>query len=207
MSESQQQPVRTTNTQLTVLWLLILVAIAGITLLIIAKLLGLIGPPPRPAIDETAILGQTFGDWKLLPLVNATEPVSSESTKGRVVLLNFWATWCPPCRKELPELAGLGKEFGSNEDFQLVTVSSGQDDFDSAEQASARLLAKENLDLPAYFDPNNTLLRIWQKRSGDASVPITLILDREGKARGYWIGANDRYIGEMRQKLKELLAK
>ena len=118
----------------------------------------------------------------------ATEPVSSESTKGKVVLINFWATWCPPCRKELPQVAALGKEFDADEDFQLITVSCGQQDFDSAKEASVGMLEKAKLDVPTYFDPDATILRQWQERTGNAMIPITLVLDREGKTSAYWIG-------------------
>ena len=196
-----------TKSQFTVLWLLIITAVAGITFLILARFLGFGGFAPRPAIDETAVLGQGFGNWEFIPLANAADPVSSESTKGKVLLINFWATWCPPCRKELPMLAELSKEFVNNDAFQLITVSCGQQDFDSAKEASVGLLEKKNLDLPTYFDPNADILRAWQERTGDASIPITLVLDREGKTRGFWIGENKRYIGEMEQKIKELLGK
>ena len=206
MSESKQT-ASTTKSQFTVLWLLIITAVAGIAFLALARLFDLGRFAPGPAIDEAAVLGRTFGDWELLPLAAATEPVSSESTKGKVVLINFWATWCPPCRKELPQVAALGKEFDADEDFQLITVSCGQQDFDSAKEASVGMLEKAKLDVPTYFDPDATILRQWQERTGNAMIPITLVLDREGKTSAYWIGGDERYIGEMREKIKGLLGR
>lgn len=206
MSKPRTGPAPATKNQLTVIWLLLLIAVAGIAVVVLGRLFGLGDVPPGPAVEEESILGRTFPDWQFDPLYAAEAPVSSESLKGKVVLLSFWATWCPPCRKELPQIAELGKEFAANEDFRLVTVSCGQTDFDSAKQESLRLLESRDLDVPTFFDPNATVLRAWQDWTGDNSIPVTFVLDREGKIRQFWVGGDPQYIGQMRQKIQETLA-
>ena len=75
--------------------------------------------------------------------------------RGRVVLLNFWATWCAPCRKEMPALDALQAEFGG-ESFQVVTVATGR----NSPTGLTRFFADENIqNLPLLTDPKQLLAR------------------------------------------------
>ncbi len=104
--------------------------------------------------------------------------------EGDHVVLNFWATWCAPCRKEMPSLANLQALMG-DEDFRVVTVASGR----NAPEAIDRFFAEEGIEgLPKYRDPNMSL----SAEMGVAGLPITVILDPDGmeiaRLRGdaYW---------------------
>lgn len=92
--------------------------------------------------------------------------------KGKVVLLNFWATWCAPCRKEMPQLSELQEEFGG-EDFEVLTIATGRNT-----PAGIKKFFDENgiRNLPRHQDPKQALAR----QMAVIGLPITVILDREG---------------------------
>lgn len=93
--------------------------------------------------------------------------------EGSYAVVNFWATWCAPCRHEMPSLNALQQEFGG-ESFQVVTIATGRN------KASAidRFFDEESItDLPKHTDPNQILAR----QMGVLGLPITVILDPEGR--------------------------
>ena len=112
--------------------------------------------------------------------------------KGRVVLLNLWATWCAPCRKEMPELARLQMLMGSA-DFEVVALS---EDLKGAEASAAFLneIGADNLAL--YVDPKATALAALQS----VGLPTTVLIDRNGKEVGRLLGPAD-WASEDAQKL------
>ncbi len=100
--------------------------------------------------------------------------------KGKVVLLNLWATWCAPCRKEMPELAQLQKELGSA-DFEVVALS---EDLKGADASAAFLKDAKADALALYVDPKATALEAVQS----VGLPTTLLIDRNGKEIGRLLG-------------------
>lgn len=93
--------------------------------------------------------------------------------EGGHVVLNFWATWCAPCRKEMPSLANLQAQMGSD-DFRVVTVASGR----NPPEAIDRFFTEEGIEgLPKYRDPDMAL----SSGMAVAGLPITVILNPEGK--------------------------
>ncbi len=98
---------------------------------------------------------------------------SLEEYRGKWVVLNFWATWCAPCRKEMPMLANLQEEFGGD-DFAVVTIATGR----NSPQGIKRFFEEINVNsLPLYVDPRNGLA----SRMGVMGLPVTLILNPEGQ--------------------------
>ncbi|MEM8801640.1 MAG: TlpA disulfide reductase family protein [Pseudomonadota bacterium] len=92
---------------------------------------------------------------------------------GKYVLVNFWATWCAPCRKEMPMLSELQTEFGGD-DFEVLTIATGRNDLVGIK----RFFDEISVDnLPLYLDPRQTLAR----EMAVLGLPITLILDPEGR--------------------------
>ena len=94
------------------------------------------------------------------------------SFKGKVVLLNIWATWCAPCREEMPALDALQRDLGSDK-FEVVALSVDRTGLKGAENFLAKLDVQH---LKAYADPTTELLKPL-KVSG---LPTTLLLNQEG---------------------------
>ncbi len=98
-------------------------------------------------------------------------PLKLSDLKGKVVLLNFWATWCPPCRSEIPSMMKLNTAM-AGKPFQMVAISideGGRPAIESFFQASG-------FSLPAYIDPDNRAAKTY----GITGVPETFIIDRQG---------------------------
>ena len=92
--------------------------------------------------------------------------------EGQFVVLNFWATWCAPCREEMPHLSALQEAVGG-EDIQVVTIATGR----NPPPAIVAFFAEIGVDnLPLYRDPRQDLARDM----GVLGLPATLILDRNG---------------------------
>jgi thiol-disulfide isomerase/thioredoxin len=109
------------------------------------------------------------------------QPVNLDSFKGKVVVLNFWATWCPPCIAEMPALDKLQSELGGK-DFTVVAVSTDRQGIKKSAPFYRRA-GITHLDL--YNDTRGSLLDAFQGRS----LPMTVLIDREGRIIGRMEGA------------------
>jgi len=93
--------------------------------------------------------------------------------QGKIAVVNFWATWCAPCRKEMPMLSDLQTELGG-EDFEVVTIATGR----NPPPAMKTFFDEIGVDnLPLHRDPKQQIAR----EMGVLGLPITVILDRSGK--------------------------
>jgi cytochrome c biogenesis protein CcmG/thiol:disulfide interchange protein DsbE len=145
------------------------------------------------------------------PPLTAKNPVQEADLKGKVVLVNFWGYWCPPCRTEFPHLVDLEKSLRDTPDFRFISVacsgdpSSDEDDPELRYRTSA-FLTERQTDLPTYIDPLAAeQLRIGEI-TGSASVyPTTVIIGRDGTIRGLWPGYVAGYELEMRAVIDEAL--
>jgi thiol-disulfide isomerase/thioredoxin len=117
--------------------------------------------------------------------------------KGRVVLLNLWATWCAPCRKEMPDLAKLQKLLGSK-DFEVVAIS---EDLKGAEASAAFLKDVGADNLALYTDQKATALAAIQS----VGLPTTLLIDRNGREVGRLLGPADWASAEAQTLIKAAL--
>lgn len=119
--------------------------------------------------------------------------VSLKDMKGSVVMLNLWATWCGPCKKELPDLSQLSKDL-KGKNFKLIGVNVFQ-------QPSAQTIGDflKATPLPyTILDGNDNLVEQFAKASGSPvdGVPTTFIIDKEGKIVESLVGArsSDEYM-------------
>ncbi len=137
-------------------------------------------------------VGEPLAYLELEPLTGKQPRLTLPELRNHVVLLSFWGTWCPPCRAELPHIAELQKRFTGQEAFRLVSISYpplGQgNDWESLREETAALLKKLNLDLPTYYDADNTTLSAVDRAVGFQGMPTTLLLDRRGIIRAVWVG-------------------
>jgi len=102
--------------------------------------------------------------------------------KGKVVLLNIWATWCPPCVYEMPSMQMLYKEFkGQSFEILAVSIDTGGKDI------VAPFMKKHKLTFPALIDPKGTIQNLY----GVTGVPESYIIDKQGIMIGKVIGGKD----------------
>jgi thiol-disulfide isomerase/thioredoxin len=125
------------------------------------------------------------------------KPVDLAQFKGRVVLVNFWATWCPPCRREMPSLQRLYKS-AAGQPFVVLAVSIGEDP-DTVRDFLTKLDPTPTF--PVVLDTRNTAMRAW-KVSG---LPYTVVVDREGRVAYTAAGGREFDHPEMAKTLRALL--
>jgi peroxiredoxin len=117
--------------------------------------------------------------------------------RGRVVMVNFWATWCGPCRIELPHLDKLHAKYRSS-GFLLLGVN-----IDDDPNAAKALALKMSLKFPVLFDSEKKVVAAYDLNA----MPATVVIDRDGKVRhlhrGYKDGVEQLYEQQVRALLKE----
>ena len=112
------------------------------------------------------------------------QPVTLSDWRGKTVLINFWATWCAPCRKEMPMLDALQAEFGGD-DFEVVAVNM---DTQNPEKAPYFLDEIGVTHLPNYNDPENEIVRTLRADNRRFGFPTTILIDGEGCEIGTLLG-------------------
>jgi thiol-disulfide isomerase/thioredoxin len=145
------------------------------------------------------------------PPLTAKKPVQEADLKGKVVLVNFWGYWCPPCRTEFPHLVDLEKSLRDNPDFRFISVAcsgdpSSDEDGPELRDRTSAFLTERQADLPTYIDPQATEQRRIAEISGESPVyPTTLVIGRDGTIRGIWPGYIAGYELQMRAVIDEAL--
>ena len=116
--------------------------------------------------------------------------------RGRVVMVNFWATWCGPCRQEMPHLNRLYEKYRAS-GFVLLGVNVDDDTRNAAELAT-----KLGLKFPVLLDTDKGVSKLYDL----STMPSTVLIDRDGKVRyvhrGYLTGYEDTYDKQIRELLK-----
>jgi len=137
-----------------------------------------------------ALAGDSFVSLKMsrLPAGSVAAPfelttldgkvVRSSELAGKVVLVNFWATWCGPCREEMPSLSRLQKQLDPTH-FVLLTVTT-----DLHRQGIAHFLSQLGVSLPVLFDEDQDVSRSFMVRG----LPTTIVIARDGSLVGRAVG-------------------
>jgi peroxiredoxin len=117
-------------------------------------------------------------------LTGSTETLTDY--RGSVVLVNNWATWCPPCKAEMPTLAAYYNGHRS-EGFTIIAIEAG----DPVDVVSP-FVQSYNLKFPVWLDPNGASLRAF----GNGTLPSSYVIDRSGTVRYAWTGEINREMLE-----------
>lgn len=130
--------------------------------------------------------------------VNTNKKVAFNTTfeNGKVTLVNFWATWCVPCKKEIKNIRNKMAEWKQEVDFNYMTVSVDE----ARAEALVRSYAKsQGWDFPYYIDTNSDLMRSLNFRT----VPYTIIVDANGKIvythQGYEEGSENEVFAKIKE--------
>ena len=124
--------------------------------------------------DPIEIKGLKFKDFNL-------NEVDLTGKKGNIMILNFWATWCAPCKKEMPSLEELSKKYP---EILIYPINLEKPNQEKTEKFFADLeISKLNI----YFDPKFSLVKLFKMRG----VPTSILIDKNGKEFGRVIGEID----------------
>ena len=113
--------------------------------------------------------------------------VEFSSKKGKPIILNFWASWCPPCKAEMPDFEEAYKKYGDKVEFMMVNLTDGNRE---TLQKAKDHVSSNGYTFPVYFDTQSTAAYAYSI----SSVPATYIIDAEGNIVAHAIGmmtAND----------------
>jgi len=123
------------------------------------------------------------------------ENLRLEDQRGEVVMLNFWASWCGPCRQEMPlmdELYSQYKDLG----FTILAVN-----VDENREEAHRFLDKVPVNYPILYDPESSVSELYEVQA----MPTTVMIDRDGNARYIHYGYQPGYEDEYEQQIRELV--
>ena len=101
--------------------------------------------------------------------------------EGKPVILNFWASWCGPCKSEMPDFDAAYQKYGENIHFLMVNVTGGMETVESAKA----FIKESGYSFPVYFDTTNEAAYIY----GASSIPLTYFIDANGDLVTYGMGA------------------
>ncbi|MDJ0850203.1 MAG: TlpA disulfide reductase family protein [Myxococcota bacterium] len=147
---------------------------------------------PAAAVEE----GQKAPSFSAPPL-EGDGPISLDRYKGKVVYLDFWASWCGPCLVSLPLLDELRREFPPDR-FQVVAVNVDRD-----VARARRFLKKRPVGYPSATDPEGRI----PEKFGIETMPTSFLIDAKGVVRHVHAGFRKGDIDDIRKRIKALMAK
>ena len=147
------------------------------------------------SLASSDLTGQAAPDFALKSSSGANLRLSEY--RGDVVMVNFWATWCGPCRQEMPLLDELYSRY-ERVGFSLLGVN-----IDDDSRKAMNMIAELGVSFPVLFDARKEVSQLYEV---DA-MPVTVLIDREGTIRyvhhGYKPGYEDKYLDQIRSLLRE----
>lgn len=186
-----------------VVWIFVAGVAAG--LLLYLAFGGTSGGEDHPAV------GQPLEFVDLEPLTGGGQALDAQSLIGKVTLINFFGTWCPPCLVEFPHLVALSRRYADKPDFQFIPVSCSpgglETDVAALRSETLEYLTQRGFELPTWVDRRGTSRQFVMSVMGRFGYPTTLLIDREGIIQGIWLGAPpnvERVIGD---RLDEVIRK
>lgn len=146
------------------------------------------------SIEARALsIGQIAPDFTLKNTQGENLKLSEQ--RGQIIVLNFWASWCGPCRKEMPILQTLHNK------YKDLGAAVWGVNVEQENQAGKDFLSELTLDFPIFFDNSNTISKNYQIEA----MPTTVIIDRNGNVRQIFRGYKDGYEKKYAKAIKQLI--
>jgi len=147
------------------------------------------------SLASSGLEGQQAPDFALKSATG--ENLRLSEYRGDVVMINFWATWCGPCRQEMPLLNELYNRY-QRVGFNLLGVN-----IDDDSSRAMKMATELGVSFPVLFDSRKEVSKLYEVNA----MPVTVLVDREGNVRhvhhGYKPGYEEKYLDEIRSLLRE----
>ncbi len=147
------------------------------------------------SLASSGMEGQPAPDFALKSSSGANLRLSEY--RGDVVMINFWATWCGPCRQEMPLLDELYARY-QRVGFNLLGVN-----IDDDSRRAMKMIDELGVSFPVLFDARKEVSKLYEVEA----MPVTVLVDREGRVRhvhhGYKPGYEEKYLDQIRSLLRE----
>lgn len=147
------------------------------------------------SLASSDMVGQAAPDFALKS--SSGENLRLSEYRGDVVMINFWATWCGPCRQEMPLLDDLYAKY-QRVGFTLLGVN-----IDDDSRRAVKMIEELGVNFPVLFDESKSVSKLYKVEA----MPVTVLVDKEGIVRhvhhGYKPGYEDKYLTEIRALLRE----
>jgi peroxiredoxin len=147
------------------------------------------------SLASSGLEGQVAPDFALKS--STGENLRLSEYRGNVVMINFWATWCGPCRQEMPLLDELYTRY-ERVGFRLLGVN-----IDDDSRRAMQMIEDLGVSFPVLFDTRKEVSKLYEVEA----MPATVLVDREGNVRyvhhGYKPGYEDKYLDQVRSLLRE----
>jgi len=147
------------------------------------------------SLASSSLEGRAAPDFALKS--STGENLRLSEYRGKVVMVNFWATWCGPCRQEMPLLDELYQRY-QRVGFNLLGVN-----IDDDSRRAMQMIDELGVNFPVLFDARKEVSKLYEVEA----MPVTVLIDREGNVRfvhhGYKPGYEDKYLDEVRSLLRE----
>ena len=147
------------------------------------------------SLASSDLTGQAAPDFALKS--SSGDNLRLSEYRGDVVMVNFWATWCGPCRQEMPLLDELYSRY-ERVGFSLLGVN-----IDDDSRKAMNMVSELGVSFPVLFDARKEVSKLYKVEA----MPVTVLIDREGTIRyvhhGYKPGYEDKYLNQIRSLLRE----
>ena len=179
-SSSEKQPTGKQAIALTLIGLGLLLA-GGVAIMLLIS--GAAKANPASSQYKSAVPAVVLYDAPEVAVQDLLgNPVSLSALRGKWVLVNHWATWCPPCKAEMPVLQDYHDDY-KNQNFLIVAIDAGE----TSEQVAGFVKANQ-LTFPVWVDPDEKALRAFR----ETYLPSSYVIDPTGQVRLYWTGSVSR---------------
>ncbi len=149
----------------------------------------------RPDVNGEVAAGKLAANFTLSGLDGRA--VTLSSLRGKVVFLNIWATWCGPCREEMPSIQKLYEKLRGDPSFVILAVSQDAE----GRAAVAPFMAKHGFKFPVLLDPKNQVGDAY----GVSGIPETFIIDQRGRIVAHHLGPYNWANPEIQEAIEELV--